>query len=366
MATEPTPVLYTPAVEQPAPDEAETTRELVETLHGIIETTYKDYGHAVRSVHAKSHALLEGTFEVLDNVPPAYAQGLFAKPGSYQTVVRISTNAGDILPDSVSLPRGMAVKVIGVEGDRLPGSEGDATQDFVMAAGPAFAAPTPAKFLGNLKMLAKTTDKAEGLKVALSATMRAAERVVEAVGGESAFLKTMGGNPQTHPAGESYFSQVPIRFGEYIAKISVVPLSPNFAAMEDETIDLDGDENGVRREMNAFFAREGGTWEVRAQLCTDLEKMPIEDASLVWDEEISPYIPVARITVAPQPAWSDERAKVVDDGLAFSPWHGLAAHQPLGGVMRSRKPAYEMSSGFRGQHNGCPMHEPRRLDPLPA
>lgn len=47
--------------------------------------------------------------------------------------------------------------------------------------------------------------------------------------------------------------------------------------------------------------------------------------------------------------------------MAFSPWHGLAAHRPIGGVMRSRKPAYEMSSGFKGQFNGCPIHEPRSL-----
>ncbi len=360
------PVRYTPAVEQPEPDEAKTTQELVDTLHEIIETTYKDYGHAVRSVHAKSHALLEGTFEVLDGLPPQLAQGLFATPGTYQAIARISTNAGDILPDSVSLPRGMALKVIGVTGERLPGSDGDTTQDFVMAIGPAFMAPTPAKFLSNLKLLAKTTDRVEGLKKAMSATLRAVETVVEAVGGQSAMLKNMGGQPQTHPAGESYFSQVPIRYGDYIAKISVVPLSANFMALTGETIDIEGDPDGLRREMNAFFASEGGQWEVRAQLCTDLEKMPIEDASMAWDEKESPYIPVARLTVEPQAAWTEVRAKVVDDSLAFSPWHGLAAHQPLGGVMRARKPAYEMSSGFRGRHNGCPIHEPKALDPLPA
>ncbi|WP_156680128.1 catalase family protein [Sphingomonas profundi] len=360
------PIRYTPAVEQPEPNEAEVTRELVDTLHGIIETTYKDYGHAVRSVHAKSHALLEGTFEVLGGLPPVLAQGLFAEPGTYQTVLRISTNAGDILPDSVSLPRGMAVKVIGVDGDRLPGSEGDATQDFVMAIGPAFLAPTPAKFLANLKMLAKTTDRVEGVKKVLSATLRAAESALEAVGGESAMLKSMGGQAQTHPAGESYFTQAPLRYGDYIAKLSVVPLSPNFKALAGETVDIGGDPDGLRGAMNEFFGAEGGQWEVRAQLCTDLDKMPVEDASVPWDEEESPYIPVARITVEPQSAWSETRAKVVDDSLAFSPWHGLAAHQPLGGVMRARKPAYEMSSGFRGQHNGCPMHEPKSLETLPA
>jgi hypothetical protein len=116
------PIPYSPAVETPEPGEAETTAELIETLRGISETTYKDGGHALRSVHAKSHGLLEGQLEVLDGLPPRLAQGLFARPGTYPAVLRISTIPGDILDDSITVPRGLAIKVMGVEGERLPGS----------------------------------------------------------------------------------------------------------------------------------------------------------------------------------------------------------------------------------------------------
>jgi hypothetical protein len=51
--------------------------------------------------------------------------------------------------------------------------------------------------------------------------------------------------------------------------------------------------------------------------------------------------------------------------MSFSPWHGLAAHRPLGSINRVRKPAYEMSSGFRAAHGGCPMHEPHTADEIP-
>src|SRR5260370_32130719 len=88
-----------------------------------------------------------------------FAQGLFAKPGRYPIVMRFSTLPGDILDDSVSTPRGLSVKIIGVEGERLSGSEGDVTQDFVLVNGPAFGAPTPNKFLPVLTLLATTTDK---------------------------------------------------------------------------------------------------------------------------------------------------------------------------------------------------------------
>jgi hypothetical protein len=113
----------------------------------------------------------------------------------------------------------------------------------------------------------------------------------------------------------------------------------------------------------SFFAGQGGQWDVRVQLCTDLDAMPVENASKAWDEAQSPYVTVARLTAAPQSAWDDARADQVDDGMAFSPWHGLEAHRPLGSIMRLRKQAYDMSAKFRARHNGHAVDEPRSFDP---
>src|SRR5690242_17352317 len=95
-----------------------------------------------------------------DGLAPELAQGLFATAGKHQVYMRLSTNAGDILPDDISLPRGLAMKVLDVSGERLFEADGT-TQDFVMVNGPIFQAPTADKFLGNLKLLAKTTDRLE-------------------------------------------------------------------------------------------------------------------------------------------------------------------------------------------------------------
>ena len=213
------PVRFDPAMEKPEADEAETIAALEHEMGKIREMTYKNMSYAIRSVHAKSHGVLRGQMRVLDGLPAMLAQGIFAKPGTYPVAMRLSTLPGDILADSVSSPRGLAVKVIGVEGARLPGSEGDVTQDFVMVNGPAFSAPTAAKFLGNLKMLAATTDKAEGLKKAVSAMARGTESVIEAFGGKSPTVITMGGQPETHILGETFYSQVPILYGDHVAKL---------------------------------------------------------------------------------------------------------------------------------------------------
>ncbi|WP_413623795.1 catalase family protein [Luteibacter sp. Lutesp34] len=360
----PPPIRFDESLEHVEADEAETAEQLIETLTRINQTTLEHEKHAHRSVHAKSHALLIGELIVPGDLPRELAQGLFAREGTYPLVMRLSTVPGDLLDDSVSTPRGMAVKVIGVEGDRLPGGDGDLTQDFVLVNGPVFPAPNAKRFSASLKLVAATTDRAEGAKKALSAVLRGTERVIEAFGGKSATLLSLGGQPETHPLGDTYYSQAPIRFGEYVVKVSVAPRSPNLTALTDAELNVNGKPNGLREAMVNHFAEQGGEWDLRVQFCTDLDTMPIEDASVRWPEEKSPYIDVARIVVPPQPAWNAARRAAIDDGMAFSPWHGLAAHRPLGSVMRARRVAYKVMAKFRAHHNNVTMREPRSIDDL--
>lgn len=354
----PAPVRYEPSVEIVADDEVQTIKDLTETLLGISEVTFADSRHALRSVHAKSHGIILGELEVLPDLPPELSQGLFSRSARYPVIMRLSTIAGDVLEDSVSIPRAIAIKVIGIDGDRLPGSEASRTQDFLMADGPVFSAPNAKKFLGSLKLLAKTTDKAPELKKALSYVLRGVEGGLESVGGESATLKTLGGHANNHILGSSFFSQTPIRYGDYIAKMALAPVAPELVALKEALVAVDKDPDALRTAVRNFFTTRGGAWELRAQLCTDLKTMPIEDASVFWPEEQSPYRTVARITAPAQDSWSDSKVRHVDDGMSFSPWHGLTAHRPLGSVMRARKETYQASARFRGERNGCPMHEP--------
>jgi hypothetical protein len=127
--------------------------------------------------------------------------------------------------------------------------------------------------------------------------------------------------------------------------MGLFPISTELDALKKTMVDVGADPNALRNAVREFFCASGGAWELRAQLCTDLQAMPIEDASTVWPEDQRPYLPAARITAAGQD----------------SPWHELAAHQPLGSVMRARKQTYLASARFRGERNGCPMHEPRQL-----
>ena len=353
------PLPYSPGIEHPEPDEVATAAKLRELGKDIRETTFRHYGHAIRSLHAKSHALLEGELEVLGDLPAPLAQGMFARPGRYPVVMRLSTNRGDIHDDTISVPRGMALKAIGVSGERLPGSDGQVTQDFVLVNQPFFTERDLRVFRRNLGFVDATTNTGQAWKKVVAATLRLVVAAVRALGGWAPNMTTVGGHPLAHPLGETFYSQVPFRHGDYVAKIALAPISPALKSLKNAPVPLHGRPNGLREAVIDFFRTNGAEWELRVQLRTDEAAMPIEDASAEWPEDQSPYLPVARVTVPPQPAWSEARARQVDDGLAFSPWHGLEAHRPLGSVNRARLDAYVEGARFRAERNRCPIHEPR-------
>ena len=350
-------ITFQPSLETTKPDEADIHKQMIETFAKIQETTFRDYGHAVRGVHAKAHGLLRGRIEVAEGLPAELAQGVFATPGRYDVALRFSTNPGDILDDTVSTPRGLAIKIIGVDGARLPGADGT-SQDFVLANAPAFSAPDAAAFLKNLKLVAATTDTPQVFKKGLSAVLRGVEALLETVGTKSGTVISLGGQPATHILGETFYSQVPIRWGDHVAKVAIAPASPALTALTGTKIDLGASPNALRQLVQTFFTEQGGEWDVKAQLLTDPNAMPIEDASVEWPQDQSPYRTVARISIPAQDSWSADNQRSMDDGMAFSPWHGIAAHQPLGSIMRARRATYPKSAAFRSQHNGCPLHEP--------
>lgn len=352
-----TPVRFSPDVETILPDERETVSKLNDTFDTILETTAKDYGHAVRSVHAKAHGILKGRLTVLDNLPAELAQGLFSQPGEYDAYIRISTNAGDILPDAISLPRGLALKVVGVNGARLPDASGD-TQDFVMVNGPVFQAQTAEKFLGSLKMLAKTTDRMEGTKKAMSRVLQSVNNALESVGVSSTTVQSMGGAPNVDPLGETYFSVTPFRYGDFIAKFSLKPSSKDLIDLTGKEIDVANRDDAIRETVQADMNHLVAEWDFRVQLCRDLEKQPVEDPTVEWEDDEAPFVTVARLRAEPQDSWEPEQVRKVDEEMRFSVWTGLEAHRPLGNINRARKAPYEHSAQFRAHFNGCPMHEP--------
>lgn len=351
------PLRYAPDLEQVRPDEPETDASLEASFDHILATTARDYGRPVRAVHAKAHGLFDAVFTVDAGLPADLAQGLFAAPGTYDAVLRVSTNPGDILDDNVVLPRGIALKVQGVPGESLPDAAAG-EQDFLMVNVPVFAVPSPDKFAGQLKLLAATTDRAEGAKVALSTVLGFINGALGKVGLESKALGALGGARQVHPLGETYFTTTPFRHGDFVAKYRLRPLTPSLTALTGTEIDTKGRPDGLRETIRADAAGLTGEWAFEVQLARDPERQPIEDASVEWDEAEAPFVQVASLRVDPQDSWSADKVARIDEGMHFAPWNGLAAHRPLGGINRARRRAYPHSAAAReGRAAGqaCPI-----------
>ena len=355
---------YSDEIETPAADEGETIGEIIASMRRESETVAGRHGHTLRASHAKSTGLLKGELRVLDGLAEPFRQGLFAAQHTYPALVRLAQGPGELLSDRVSTHRGMAIKVLGVDGPKLPGHEGETTQDFVLATGRAFPQSSASTFLAAMRGLELATPAPEALKRAVSGVARAGEAVVEALGGSSPTLDFFG-HPKRNPLADTYYSQAALRYGDHVAKIAAFPASPDLLALVDQTVDTGKDPDAFRAAVVEYLRTRDAEFELRVQLCTDLERMPVEDASAAWPEDESPYVPVARLLLPMQNAHSPARRAYFDDVLSFRPGHGLAAHRPLGSLMRARLATYPALSAFRHGRNGVAEREPRSLDEVP-
>ncbi len=364
-AAAPSPYLpFSDGVEAIAPDEAETLEAIIASLSTVSRILADRYRHAVRPSHAKSHGLIKGTLTVPGDLPEPLAQGLFARAGTYPMIARLSTEPGELMGDSVHTPRGFSLKVIGVEGEMLAGHEGEVTQDLLLNSGRRFAVADLKGFLRIQRFLEEIVNQPEGTKKAGTALGYAANGALHLVGHDSALLDFFG-HPHTHPLGESYFSHAPLRWGDYVAKLGLFPADPELERLGTVTIEPAFRYSALKDAVTAHFARAGATYELRAQLRTNERTQPVEDASVEWSEAESPYRTVARLSFPAQDAYSPARRVFCDDRLSFSPAHTLAAHRPLGSLMRGRITAYRRIAELRAGLNAVTRVEPRSIDEIP-
>ena len=357
-----TPVRYSKAVESVPEDEERTIDAILASMHRLQERTREKLGKAVRVSHAKAHGLAVGELTVLDNLPEPLAQGLFRPGARYPVIARLANVPGEIDSDAVATQRGLALKLLDVEGEKLAGHDA-ATQDFVLDTGNRFAAGTAAQFLMNHRLLEHAPQVPDALKAAVSTVSRMGNKALHHLGADSPTLDFFG-HSRVHPMAEAYFSQAPIRYGDYLAKVAVVPLARAQRALAAMKIDAE-DPDALRTATVDYLREHDAEFEVRVQLCTNLDSMPVEDASVEWPEDESPYQPVARLSFARQEAFSDARRDFVD-GLSFCVSHSLKAHRPLGSIMRARLRAYPAMSRLRRETNGTPLGEPISINNVPA
>ena len=356
---------YRPDVEVIQPHEDEDVAELREIFAEIRAYAFDKHRHGLRDAHAKSHGILRGTLRVHDDLPDELRQGLFAQPRELPVIVRFSTAPGDVVPDGIGAACGMAIKVLDVDGEKIPGHGQARTQDFLLVNHPTISSGDVHTYRRDQALLRKAAKQPEGLQLALTSVLRAGAGLLRRVGVDRTGGPAGQAKPHTHLLGETYWSQGALRFGDHVAKVAAAPVSANLTALTGQRVPV-LQPSALRDLTSRFFAAERGVWELRAQLATDLDVTPVEDASVAWPEDVTPYRTVATLSVEPQDSYSAERRVYADDDLSFNPWHCLAEHQPLGSIQRVRKPVYADSTEDRHRLNARPVREPDSIAELPV
>jgi hypothetical protein len=297
----------------------------------------------LRDAHPKTHGLVTAEFIVLDDFSYALRYGVFKTPRKFDAIIRFS--AGDIKVEADTyFPRsgGMAIKLLGVEGEKLLGTDRHAlTQDFIMINFPGF--------------LAQSLESYQALHVAMEKNEQA--KYYAAYPPEDALRRKQGQEPFYNPLQARYFSQVPYMLGPNAIKFSAKPIS-NAANRPPAS---EG-PNFLREAMTKQLGEGDVYFDFMVQVQTDPVKMPIEDSLTIWDEAQSPFQRVAIIRIPRQ----DITAKGLEiaENLAFTPWHALPEHRPLGNMNRARRVIYEMVSEFRRTANGVGRREEPTKLPL--
>jgi hypothetical protein len=355
---------YSNDIETIQPDEQESIDGIIQGMTQQTETVEKREHHAVRASHAKSSACVIGEMTIADDLPSELAQGLFAKAGTYQVAIRYAQGPGETLGDRVSTHRGMSIKVFGVDGEKLPGHDVD-TQDFVFATGPTFPSGTAQGCLRDAKQIGAATPLPEGFKSAVSSLARNINKVLAKVSTPSPKADFFG-HPFSHPLYDSYFSQAPVRYGDYVAKLGAFPASVHQDNLKDWLLAPHDDEDGFRHAAVDYFSEHDAVFELRVQLWANAESQPIEDTSVEWPATVSQYRTVAKVRIPKQPAYGEARVRYFDELMTFRPAHSLIAHRPLGSVMRARLQVYKALSDFRHRENGTTSENTASIDQIPA
>jgi len=298
-------------------------------------------GRAERDAHPKAHGCVEATLRVRDGLPVPLAQGLFAAPGVYSCWVRFSNGSGVPQGDRISDGRGMAIKVMGVAASR------STTQDFIMINNPVF-------FVRNAADYVAFQSEAQPLRFFLPGWNLFRVRWHELIAAIGITRRKV-----SNPVNARYWTMTPYLHGGTPAKFSCRPLGAPSRFTRRDT------PNFLHDNLVAALSNDDAAFEFGVQLQTDPAAMPVEDPTVEWPERLSPFLPVATLVIPRQTFATPERC-AFGENLSFTPWHGLDAHRPLGGINRVRRRVYETVSALRHQLNGATRAEPSTVSASPT
>src|SRR6516225_1435434 len=334
------------AEEKLLPGEGELTLEIIDELTKFTRENWLP-GGAQRFGNTKTFGVLRGEFSVLPGLPARLRRGLFAQPATYPAWVRFSGPGPYAPPDIEDFGQcSVGIKVMGVPGSKLMDDE-LFTQDLILVSPASFVTPNIRE---NAKMQRWVRAKAP-LGYAINPFDSHLLHM---------FMQLLYSPMHANPLEVQYYSNVPFLLGEDQA----VEYSLRPRSRARTRIPARPSENYLRDAMVRSLTAGANSFDFMVQVQTDSHLMPIEDATVKWPENLSPYIPVARLDLPAQRFTSDEQLAFAD-ALRYNPWHSLPDHKPLGNSNRARKTMYYELAKLRQAMNDVQHVEPTGEEQFP-
>lgn len=335
------------AEERILPGEEEATETIVAAMSAFTRRTY---AHAIaeRVGNTKTYGVVHGNFEVRSDLPERLRRGVFAEPRSFPAWLRFA-GPGPFSPPDMrdNGVLSLGIKLMGVEGPKLLEDERH-TQDFTGISSPTFTTPD---VLENAKLQRRLL---QGLPAFYFLDPRDSHLL-------DALMQALYSRAHTSPLEASYWSCVPYLLGEGQAmRYSIHPTSG-----ERTPIPRRPGANYLREAMATTLARQPVELDFRVQLQTDADRMPVENASVIWPERLSSPVSVARVRL-PVQSFDTPEQHAWARSLSFQPWHCVPEHRPLGSQNRARRRIYYELSKLRQAMNGDPRIEPDGSERFPA
>jgi hypothetical protein len=360
-------IKYTPDIETADPGFDENLQTVIAKTERYIaaSVTAEGTGRAVRDAHAKWYGLVRGEVEILDQLPAEYAQGIYATPGKHDALIRFSNGSPHAGADArLGGATGLALKIFGINGPTLLEDEPDTgTFDYANINAPVFFCNTVEHYLFIQDLF---IDAPRYFAQGTSGRHRFYHDFVTGKGTLDqnhwawdeflAFLRVLQ-SPPVNLLLSSYWTMGAVRHGDYIGKLRFAPV-PSFAEkVVQRDLDLASAAEVYRPALIAELRDRPYEFDIQVQLCADLARMPVEDVTVEWPEQLSQFITVAKLRFPQQDISDDDNLEKMD-ALSFTPWRVTAEHAPLGNIMRVRKEVYRHSSILRHKLNQQERMEP--------
>ena len=310
----------------------------------IVDISKQLQAPGLRGQHPKGHGVVWAELTVAPDLPESLQIGVFKEPGkTFPAWIRFSN--ARVADDTQPGMHGMAIKLMGVEGEKVLEDESSATtQDFVLGDHPVFFIRNAQDFAHFFEVLAQAPNKLP-LKFIFPGANPLKWHIHEAM-----IMKDLQSIKIANLLAVEYWSQTPYQFGPDVIKFAVKPTS-QIGGTIGKTPDY------LRSAMVDYLKKNDATFDFLIQQQANPDKMPIDDPTIKWNEKDAPFQKVATIRIPRQVFDTPEQLKF-GENLSFTPWHSLPEHQPLGSINLARKAIYRSLSEVRHEQTGLLDQEP--------